>query len=91
VASNNLATCHVFNNMADKALETLTELIRMDTINTVNEQILSNIKELCKVHYSERSCDEIYESLVRLVSKNSKESVNASIKQQEANDRATKK
>jgi phosphate uptake regulator len=90
VASNNIATCHVFNNMADKALETLSDLIKMDTLNTVNEQILSNIKELCKVQYADKTSDENYESLVRLVSKTAKESVNAAILQENAKNAAKK-
>ena len=37
VAVNNIATCHVFNNDAGKALDTLIELIKMDTPNAVSE------------------------------------------------------
>ena len=37
VAVNNIATCHVFNNDAGKALDTLIELIKADTPNAVSE------------------------------------------------------
>jgi len=92
VAANNIATCHVFNNMADKALETLSDLIKMpDTLNTVNEQILSNIKELCRVQYADKESDDKYNRIVSIVSKNAKDSVCSMIMQQNAINNAAKK
>jgi hypothetical protein len=38
VASNNIATCHIFNNMLEKAIEAiLAEMNKDNIVNAVNE------------------------------------------------------
>ena len=63
----------------------------MDTLNSVNEQLIQNLRELTKVQYSEKQADEVYEALIRMVSKNAKDSLNDAIHIQNAQMAASKK
>jgi hypothetical protein len=60
VAVNNIATCHVFNNDAGKALDTLVELIKMDTPNSVSEQLILNVREMTKVQFDDKQSEEAF-------------------------------
>lgn len=51
MASNNIAVCCIFINQNQKAIDTLTELIKTNSKSNVTEQLVSNLIAFYEVHY----------------------------------------
>lgn len=51
IASNNLAVCSIFINQTQKAIDTLTDLIKSNGKMNITEQVVNNLMAFYEVHY----------------------------------------
>lgn len=51
IASNNMAVCSIFINQTQKAIDTLTDLIKSNGKIHITEQVINNLMAFYEVHY----------------------------------------